>query len=257
MKKVLIIPNLNDLGTCVQLAEQYNLGFEYNEFFSPKVLDDAAEQKKIINTYKSAQLPAYMTLHGAFFDVIPFSVDPKITEIATLRIEQSITIAKDLGAKAVVFHTNYNPFLNTPSYIAGWVETNIAYWSKVLEAHPNMNIYLENMFDTTPDILEALSKGLCRYDNYGVALDYAHASLSQTAPIEWCKRLAAYIKHVHINDNDKKSDLHLAWGDGCLDREQFYDCYNKYMQGATVLIETSSIDNIKRSLEVFEKEGFL
>ena len=149
MKKVLIIPNLNDLGTCVQLAEQYNLGFEYNEFFSPKVLDDAAEQKKIINTYKSAQLPAYMTLHGAFFDVIPFSVDPKITEIATLRIEQSITIAKDLGAKAVVFHTNYNPFLNTPSYIAGWVETNIAYWSKVLEAHPNMNIYLENMFDTS------------------------------------------------------------------------------------------------------------
>lgn len=257
MKQLLIIPDKQNMDACLKLASEYNLGFEYNDFFMPDVLDDGDRLNRYVDEYKSYDFPAYTTLHGAFFDVIPFSVDHKIREIAELRIEQSIQVAKRLGAKAVVFHTNYNPFLNSEGYIKPWIQTNIAYWSDVLKRHPDINIYLENMFDTTPELMKAISEVLCQYDNYGVCLDYAHAALSDVEPEKWAECLGKYIKHVHINDNDLVSDLHQAWGDGQINRSTFYECYEKYMKGATVLIETTPMENKIRSLEMLKKEGFI
>lgn len=256
MKKILIIPDRNHLEECLEWSKRYHLGFEYNDFFLPAVLEDEVQTQRIINEYLKYGLPEYTTLHGAFYDVIPFSADLRVREIADLRIEQSISAAKRIGAKAVIFHTNYNPFLNAESYVKLWIKTNVEYWSGVLERHPDVNIYLENMFDTTPDILEELSERLCSYTNYGVCLDYAHASLSQTPPEIWAQRLSSFVKHIHINDNDLVCDLHQAWGDGKLNRESFYECYEKYMKDATVLIETTPMENKIRSLEVMEREGF-
>lgn len=257
MKKILIIPDRNHMGECLEWSEKYHLGFEYNDFFLPDVLDDKAATEQIIKEYQKYRLPEYTTVHGDFFDVIPFSLDSRIREIGDLRIEQSINVAKQIAAKAVIFHTNYNPFLNTEDYIKSWVDTNVEYWSRVLERHSDICIYLENMFEVMPDIMEKLSEKLCKHPNYGVCLDYAHAALSETAPEIWAKRLGPYVKHVHINDNNLVSDLHQAWGDGKINRERFYNCYERYMKDATVLIETRPMENIIRSLEVLEEEGFL
>ena len=120
-----------------------------------------------------------------------------------------------------------------------------------------MNIYLENMFDTTPDIMEAMAERLQENANFGICLDYAHAALSKVAPEKWARALGKYIKHVHLNDNDLVSDLHLAWGDGRIDRATFYEAYSTYMSSATVLVETSSFENKVKSLEMLSKEGFL
>lgn len=257
MKQILIIPDGNNPQEALELAKEYNLGFEYNDFYMPDLLDDEKKKQKIVSNYKALELPKFCTLHGAFYDVIPFSMDAKIRKVADLRIEQSIAVAKNIGAKAVVFHTNYDPFLNTEKYIKKWIELNTVYWDGVLKRHPDMNIYLENMFDTTPDMLEELSKNLCENKNYGVCLDYAHAFLSKAAPEIWAQRLSGFVKHIHINDNDKVRDLHQAWGDGIIPREKFYECYDMYLKGATVLIETPTIERSRRSLEVLEKEGFL
>lgn len=256
MKQVLIIPNREHLPQDVELVEKYGVGFEYNDFFLPQVLDNAGELQRIIAEYRMQRLPVYATIHGAFFDVIPFSIDDKIKNISRQRIEQSIGVAKQIGAKAVVFHTNYNPYLNTKAYVEAWIETNVAYWEEVLHKNPDMNIYLENMFDANPDIMEALSEQLCEYPNYGVCLDYAHAFLSHEEPQIWAKRLGPFVKHIHINDNDGVSDLHLAWGAGKIDRAQFYECYEKYMKGATVLVETATLENTISSLELLKEEGF-
>ena len=257
MKQLLIIPDIHHLQESLSLAREYSLGFEYNDFFHPEVLDDEEKLKELHNTYRGVNLPSYCTLHGAFLDVIPFSPDAAIREIAAKRIEQSIANAEKIGAAAVVFHTNYNPFLNTAAYKRDWIQQNVRFWSGILEKHPGISIYLENMFDTTPDMLKELSVQLCRYKNYGVCLDYAHAALSKTPPQIWVQELGRFVKHVHLNDNDLVSDLHLAWGSGKLGRKIFYDSYVKYMSNATLLIETSSIENQRRSLEVFAEDGFL
>lgn len=257
MKQILMIPDKNNLEECIALAKEYQLGFEYNDFYVSEVLDDEDRLTEIIQNYKSSILPGYTTVHGAFFDVIPFSEDGRIREIADLRIGQSIAVTKRIGAKAVAFHTNYNPFLNEEKYVRSWLEKNTAYWGSVLEAHPDINIYLENMFDTSPDMMETLSENLSKYSNYGVCLDYAHAALSKVEPRIWAERLGKYVKHIHISDHDGVSDLHQAWGDGGIDRMTFYRCYEEHMWGATVLIETRSMENISKSLEVLKREGFI
>lgn len=257
MKQVLIIPDIKNPQEALSLAEKYSLGFEYNDFFDPIVLDDAQKCNQTIEAYAKLPLPQYSTMHGAFLDVIPFSRDSRIKEVSAFRIQQSIEIAKKMKASAVVFHTNYNPFLNTSAYIQSWIEMNVGFWSDVLRQHSDISIYLENMFDSSPEIMEKLSERLCTHENYGVCLDYAHAAISKTPPEVWAECLGGFVKHVHINDNDLVSDLHLAWGSGKIDRQQFYRCYEKYLNGATVLIETSSEENRLRSVEMLAAEGFL
>ncbi len=257
MKQILVIPNSGEITEYLSLSKTYGVGFEFNEFFMPDVLDDERKYQSIIHTYKQQELPAYLSLHGAFFDVIPFSVDKKIKEVSRLRIEQSISVAKRVGAKAVVFHANYNSCLNSKVYVENWIKENATYWAEELVKHADIRIYLENTFETTPDVLVALSEQLCKYPNYGVCFDYAHACLSKTAPTVWAERLGRFVKHIHINDNDGVSDLHLAWGDGVVDRKQFYRIYETYLKEATVLLETSTFENAWKSLEKLKDEGFL
>ena len=257
MKQILIIPDINNIEETLKLSKEYNLGFEYNDFFVPDVLDDSDRLVALCKSYKQHSLPEYSTLHGAFFDVIPFSLDKRIKEISLQRIHQSIDVTRMIGAKAVVFHTNYNPFLNSKAYVESFIKQNIDIWDDILKANPDMNIYLENMFDTTPDIMEAMAESLQENANFGICLDYAHAALSKVAPEKWARALGKYIKHVHLNDNDLVSDLHLAWGDGRIDRATFYEAYSTYMSSATVLVETSSFENKVKSLEMLSKEGFL
>lgn len=256
-KQLLIIPSLFEIEKSQALLEEYSVGYEYNEFFVPSVLDNADKCKEISQEYRKFALPSFSTLHGAFFDVIPCSPDQRVAEISALRIEQSISAARLMGARGVVFHTNYNPFLNSPQYISDWIIKNADYWRGVLKANSDVEIWLENMFDTSPDIMEKLAQRLCDADNFGLCLDWAHASLSQTAAPVWAERLGKYVRHIHINDNDLKSDLHLPWGNGRIDRKAFYECYDKYLDGASVLIETSSAAAQKTSLETLELDGFL
>ncbi len=257
MNRLLIIPDRSDMGQSLALAGEYSLGFEYNDFFAPDVLDSEKATEDIISAYKAYSLPNFATMHGAFFDVIPFSPDSRIRDISMLRIGQSISAAKRIGAGAAVFHTNYNPFLSSEAYDADWVDANAAIWSDILRKYSDIDIYLENMFDKSPEILCRLSERLCGHENYGVCLDYAHAALSETPPQIWAEALGRYVKHIHLNDNDLKSDLHLAWGDGLIDKDDFYRCYERYLDGASVLIETTGIEKQRRSVLRLVKDGFI
>lgn len=257
MKQILMIPDRNCMEACEELATKYHLGYEFNDFYQPDVLDDKDRIQRIIDEYKERKLPSCLTMHGAFYDVLPTSTDKEIRHIGQMRIEQSIECAKNIGAKAVIFHTNYNPFLNNKEYVRLWTEENIKYWESVLSKHSDIAIYLENMFDISPEIIAELAERLSRFENFGLCFDYAHAALSGTELKLWAQTLGKYVKHIHLNDNDLISDLHQAWGSGCIDRQSFYENYQEYMRNASILIETTSLDNIRKSLEVLQKDGFL
>lgn len=257
MKQLLIIPNRKCMEQSLAIAGEYGAGFEYNDFFDPNVLDDDELCRKITEEYRRLPLPEYCTLHGAFFDVIIFSVDKRIRQVSDLRVRQSIEAAENIGARAVVFHTNYDPFLSLRSYIDGWLDANEKYWSKILTEYPNMNIYLENMFDKSPDVMAELAERLCGYGNFGICLDYAHAALTPVPHEEWVKKLGKYVRHMHINDNDLAGDLHWAVGKGSINWDEFYRLYNEHMAGASILIETASPENQRLSLEKLAADGFI
>lgn len=257
MSKFLIVPRISELQKSIELAAEYDMGFEFNDFFFPAVLDSRENIRNITDSYLSCRLPDVLTSHGDFFDVIVFSDDTLIRDISEKRVVQSIEASRGVGADAVVFHTNHSPFIKTPMYLRNWENRNYDFWCRILEQYPDMSIYMENMFDDVPDVLAGLAERLKGYPNFGVCLDYAHACVFGGDVDNWVDVLHPYVKHLHINDNDLKEDLHLPVGDGLIDWEKFSSHFNRSFTECTVLIEVSSVDSQRRSAEYLRKAGLL
>lgn len=253
----LVVSRAEQLEEHKRVADEYGTGFEINDFFEPDILDDESRIKELIGYYLQVGIPKNSTMHGAFLDVTVFSQDEKIRKISEQRMEQSMEIAGRLGVKGVVFHTNCNPILEGKEYDDRVVEFTAAFLKKLLERYPKLDIYLENMFDRTPDILRKISDRLSGYANYGVCFDYAHASIYSEDMESFVAAISGYVKHIHINDNDLIHDLHLAVGDGMLDWEWFKDCYRQYFAGCSVLIETALAGNQRKSLEYMQSKMHL
>ncbi len=257
--KFLIIPDIERLDESIALAEEYDLGFETDDFFHPSVLDDEKRRDEIIGRLMSSKMPDTITVHGDFFDVLVFSEDRKIREISELRVIQSMDVAVRLGAKGVVFHTNHAPTFRSPAYIKKWLELNTKFWERILPEYKDTEIYIENMFDVSPDMLVRLAEAMKGKERFGVCFDYAHAcTFGSGCPIdEWCSALAPYIKHMHINDNDLIDDLHLAVGDGKIDWEHFASLLGSVLMPDTVLIEIADVEKQRRSLEFLAGLGLV
>ena len=259
MGNFLIIPDRENVEEGLELCLEYGLSFELNDFMRPAVLDNEALCKEIVEKYKSYNAPIY-TSHGDFYDVLVFSIDPKIAAISKERIYQSMEAAVAVGAKGVIFHSNIEPFLTADVYRDFWLKKNEEVFREVCEKYPSVNVYLENMFDTRPDDLANLAEVMSDVPNFGICFDYAHAFLTKTptTPLSyWAEALSPYIKHVHINDNDGIEDLHLAVGSGVIDWLEFAKLREMYFPEATVLIETTPIEYQKKSLKYLRKIGLI
>lgn len=249
MGKFMIVSRLERLEEYKQIAQEYSIAFEINDFYEPEILDSEEKVQQIICAYQQVGIPEGSTMHGAFLDVTVFSQDRLIRQVSEKRMQQSMDIARQLGVKGVVFHTNCNPLLSDTEYDNTVVKRTVAVLEKLLRSYPEVQIYLENMFDTTPEILLRISKALKEYTNYGVCLDYAHASIYGDSIGNWVQELAGVVRHLHINDNDLHKDLHLAVGDGQIDWEEFSRYYQKYFKECSVLVETTLPENQRKSLE--------
>ena len=239
MGRLMIVSKADRLDEYMEIARQFDVCFEINDFYETAVLDNSVAKEQLIEQYKAVGIPEGSTLHGAFFDIVVFSQDERIRDVSRLRMKQSMEVARELEVTGVVFHTNFNPMLSSEEYDDNVVEQTTAYLEELLKQYREQHIYLENMFDSSPRILARISERLIRYDNYGVCLDYAHSSISQTPMSDWGEGLAPYLKHVHINDNDLKRDLHLAVGTGQIDWNQFAKYYRTYFDQCSVLVENT------------------
>ncbi len=257
MSSFYVIPHLDNISESLALAQEYNFGFEYNDFFSPDVLCDPDKVKSLAKEYKSHRLPGHCTLHGAFLDVTVFSDDKEICRVSRKRVIQSMDAARIIGAEAVIFHTNHNPLLKSEGYIKNWLDRNENFWRDIIPSYPEISVYMENMFDDSPDMLSAVAEKLSDLKNFGVCFDYAHAmSFGRAVPIdEWVSKLAPYVKHLHINDNDLVHDLHLPVGSGKIDWNKFAEYFSRYFTNCTVLIETTAVADQRKSAEYLKKLG--
>lgn len=255
MEKLYLIPNKHDIEASLEIAQKYNACFEYNDFYTPDVLDDENTVSQLITFYKS--LPrdrSHDSLHGVFLDIAVHSSDRLIRQVSDQRIRKSMNIAGELGIKSVIFHTNLIPNFKNPSYVAGWVEKNAEYWRNLAMEYPALNIYIENMFDDEPDALIRLMEKLSDVANVKACLDYAHANVFGTRPDRWLD-LLPYVAHIHINDNDGISDSHMPLGDGIIDYKPLDRAIRCAHATPTVLIETGRPRDQLQSIEYLKKNG--
>lgn len=251
------IPDYAHAEDWAVLAEEKGLSFEYNEFFNPLVLSDDEKINKIISVYEGLNRDTTNdTLHGAFLDITISSSDPMIRNASDYRVRQSLDIASRLKVKGVVFHTNYLTDFKSIPYRDSWVEINTKYWDMMCLEHKHLNIYLENMFDDTPELLSRVAQNLSDTENFGVCLDIAHAFLSRVPIEEWVSSLSAHIRHIHINDNDGLQDLHMAVGAGKIDWNVLKNP-ELFTASPSVLIEVSGKDKLKKSYSYLQNAGFI
>ena len=244
--KYYIIPNKDDLDKYIKLANKYDLGFEYNDFYDPKFLDNG-NVDNLINIYKSLNRKDD-TMHGVFYDIVLDSTDPKIAKISYDRVKSSLDIAAKLNLKGVVFHTNYITWMKNDWYRKNWVKKNKDIYLKLIEEYPNLEIYIENMFDLDPYELKNLMDEI-NHERIGVCLDVAHASISNIDINIWFDVLGKYIKHIHINDNDLKVDSHDEIGKGLIDYKKVFKLINKLDDKTSILIEINDYDKTVNSLK--------
>ena len=251
------IPEYGKAEEWGELSEKYGLSFEYNEFFNPAVLEDDNKIDEIVGIYNSlGRDRSNDTLHGAFLDITVSSSDPMIRNASDYRVRQSLDIASRLKVKGVVFHTNYLTDFKSIPYRDSWVEINTKYWDMMCLEHKHLNIYLENMFDDTPELLSRVAQNLSDTENFGVCLDIAHAFLSRVPIEEWVSSLSAHIRHIHINDNDGLQDLHMAVGAGKIDWNVLKNP-ELFTASPSVLIEVSGKDKLKKSCSYLQNAGFI
>lgn len=255
MGRLLIVSKRDGLSEYQRISEEYQVSYEINDFFEPDILEDEKKINEIIEDYLKAGIPSESTLHGAFYDLAVFSPDAKIREISELRMRQSMEIAERLGVKGVVFHTNINPALENACYSKNAIDKTAEYLEKLLLDFPKLQIYLENMFDAGPEVLYEISGKLKKYPNYGVCLDYAHASISKTDPEIWMDILLPFMKHIHINDNHLITDEHLPLGRGKIGWNRFFMTYVEQLSDCSLLIETTDPKDQEESL-LFLKEHY-
>lgn len=251
-----IIPDILELGEYLELADRYSLGFEYNDFFDPQVLDNQSALRERIDVYRRLGRPAGLdTMHGAFYDLIPFSLDAGIRKHSLYRMQQSMEIAGMLGCRAVVFHTGLNPrFLNGGLYYKNWLESTEDTVRKLLDQNDSVAIYCENMLEDSPDGLAELAERLQDEKRFGICLDVAHMLLAGGEPGEWMDRLSPFIRHFHMNDTKLKTDDHLALGKGSIDWTNIFALIRKNGNvDASRLLEMRGLENIRESLAFLEK----
>lgn len=248
-RELLLIPDYNNINDSIELSKKWNAGFEYNDFFVPSLLDDAAKLRERIGFYKSlGRQENKDTLHGVFYDICVNSADSRIEEISKMRMYESMDIASELKCRAVIFHTNLIPGFETEAYLENWLIKNGEFYKKLLSEYPEMNIYVENMFDFKPDMITELGKYMKDCSNFGICFDVAHANLHEIPMGEWIKDLAPYIKHLHINDNNGRTDDHLALSEGSIEWQSVFNSLSEFNICADILVEVNGGEKFEKSM---------
>ena len=61
-------------------------------------------------------------------------------------------------------------------------------------------------------------------ENFGVCFDTGHFNLFSKVSLEtWMSSLNPYILELHLHDNDRTSDQHLAIGEGTFEFKRFFE----------------------------------
>lgn len=256
MNRLYCIPGLQQIENYLAFADAYQMNFEYNDFFLPAVLDDDMEKERMIKKYLALGRDCSQdTMHGAFLDLCIDSSDSRIFQVSDLRIRQSMEIAERMGLRAVIFHTNYIVNFRLQSYLDTWLLRNEAYWRQILREYPGQEIFLENMFDDTPQLLQKLAERMADEPRFAVCLDTAHAMISGSPLRPWLEGLQPYISHIHINDNDGREDLHLAVGSGIFPWEDFNAWIRSFAEKPSLLIEVRNFADLKKSVEYMKRHA--
>lgn len=233
------------------LSLREGLFFEPLEFFLPPAIGDAEEYHLLREWYKNSG--RVTSLHGAFIDVNPASSDPAFSDLSRKRCHESCSIAKQLGAKQIVFHASAHPFLRG-QYLDTWAGRSADFYSELAETY-GLGIRIENSqdMDSTP-LLKLMQR--IRNSDVAVCLDVGHAHYSFDAVEKWFDVLGEYIQYLHLSDNLGSFDDHLPIGAGSINWEILNGLWKNLGRNMPITLEVGGIAGVEESLRFLRENGY-
>ena len=192
-----------------------------------------------------------ITVHSPFMDLSPGAVDPKVRDITIKRFSDLLTLTEILKPRAAVFHSGYYRW-KYDNRVDIWLEGSLITWRSLSKRAEDMGvkIVIENIFEDEPSNLKLLMEEIDS-DNFGICFDTGHFNIfSKISLMEWLSVIKPYIIELHLHDNDKTADSHLAIGDGNFD----FDTLFTELRGRDYIytIEAHTIEDAKKSMERLE-----
>lgn len=195
-----------------ETARKWGVHLEVAEFCTAWNMDREfpAVDKTVKETIEGV---SSLLLHAPFNELFPCAIDPKARELAAARFRQAIALAKDYGAKKVIIHGGYNPWIYYPVW---YVEQSILFWKDFLQQDPGVELVLENVLETDPAWLLDIVKGVDD-PRLRMCMDIGHVNAySKVSVMEWLETCAPWISHFHIHNNDGTADRHCALFEGTI-----------------------------------------
>lgn len=221
-----------------ETARKWSVHLEIAEFCTAWNMDQEfpAVDKTVKETIEGV---GGLLLHAPFNELFPCAIDPKARELAADRFRQAIDLAKGYGAKKVILHGGYNPWIYYPVW---YVEQSILFWKDFLLDDPGVELVLENVLETDPTWLLDIVKGVDD-PRLRLCLDIGHVNAySKVSVMEWLELCAPWISHFHIHNNDGTADRHCAVFDGTIPMEDFLRRAEALCPDATFTLELMEDD---------------
>ena len=223
-------------------AREYGFGLEIAEFCTAWNIDRRFELTDS-RVQESLQGISNSILHAPSNELFPCAIDEKARELAAYRYRQAIDLAKRYGSKKVVIHGGYHPWMYYPVWYVG---QSVSFWKDFLKEDPGVEIVLENVLETQPDLILEILEGVDD-PRLRMCFDVGHINAYSYIPImDWLETCAPWIGHIHVNNNDGRQDLHQGLQDGIIPMKELLQRIESLCQEATITLEMTQT---KSSLE--------
>lgn len=243
-----IQPKFSEKEKWLELAEEEALRYEILEFSS--IYLNGPVSSEITDYYR--RINKASSVHGAFMDNYPLSINFAVQEISRKQCEQSMKLAEKIGAENVVFHSTALPFVRG-GLEKIWGRDAADYYS-YLAAKYDKHIFIENFNDVEPTPMKIMMENI-RDDRVGICLDVAHANYSNASLKEWFDELGDYIGYIHLSDNLGEWDDHVPLGTGNTDFGIVNEWWKKKNKDIPITIEMKSIEDTRQSIDYLKNNG--
>jgi sugar phosphate isomerase/epimerase len=191
------------------------------------------------------------SVHAPFADVNIASPSPPMLRAMVKRLEQSIMHAQALGAYVWVFHPGMKTGISSFYPSVDWLQNlkTAQTLARIAEEY-GVKIAVENVPEPLPCLMKSVEDFARFYaqssGDISMVLDVGHSNVNGQTE-RFLNVFADRIVHLHLSDNDGKSDQHLGIGHGTVNWGIVASLLKKLRYDRTVVVE--SVEDVEESLQ--------
>ncbi len=253
MSKLYVQPLYHaSLPEFVTYAQTQGFNLEIATFGYQNVYEIDWNQAVVEHQRQLKDFNGQLSMHGVYEDVTIHSNDPRIVAIAKENIQNSINVARQLGADKIVFHGGVNPLILNEWYQKNWLEKNAPFWKELLEGFSG-TVLLENVWEPNPEIFRTILDQVAS-PRLKICLDVAHANVYSKVPLEeWFTKLGKDIVYMHFSDNNGVADQHAAIGTGKIDWQTLTGLIAEHGLATDVVLEECTMERTLASVAYMQE----